>query len=117
MILIDTTKPTQRIVFSSNFYDENGAFLLKITADSSKKSFQFSLTNNLSTDIERCFIYVMDTSLFSDLEVGFYTYSIVLNDLSVTSGKMYVKKIEEDNEHIIMPESPDDTEYIVYNGE
>ena len=116
MILIDKVKPTQRIVFSANHFNVDGSFLLKITGDSSKESFQFNLDNNLSTDSDRYFMYQLETELFDAVPSGFYSYNIFKDALVVTSGKLYVKGIEVDNEQIFMPESPDDDEYIVYNG-
>ncbi|WP_316797325.1 hypothetical protein [Pedobacter agri] len=116
MILIDKSDATQKIVFSSNSHNDAGSFLLIITSDSGRNTIQIPLNNNISNDVERCFIYDVDSVSFNGLESGFYTYQVMLGAEITTSGKLLIKQVKEDSV-IVLPESTEEREFIIYNGE
>ena len=115
MILLDISQPVQTIVFTSNKHNDSKSFLLEFKSDSSQKVYVIPLVDNLSSFIERSFIYELDTTLFNSHDSGFYSYEIALSDTLevVTQGKLYIKRPVMSD--YVQPES-EDNDFIIYNG-
>ncbi|MFX9552269.1 hypothetical protein ABTO49_22080, partial [Acinetobacter baumannii] len=77
------------------------------------KEFSFSLTDNLSANTNRYDLYNLDTSLFSDLEVGNYTYTVLEGEVIIETGKAKIIQPGAVVQPIIyQPEST--SQYITY---
>ena len=119
MILINKDLlPVQEIVLTLTELSSgaDAVYTLVLHNDFTHKDFSFSLTDNLSTNTNRYDLFNLDTSLFNDLEVGNYTYTVFESDKTIETGKAKVINPGAIVQPIIyQPEST--SQYITYKND
>lgn len=114
MILIDKSKDFQTIILTLTELSDGliGNYQLTLKSDSTRKEYSFQLPENTSAFTERFDLFTISTDVFSELNEGFYSYQISLNDDVVEIGKAQVKAALNPSENIIQPNSSN--EILIY---
>lgn len=114
MILIDKSKDFQNIILTLTELSDglNGDYVLALISDSTRKQYTFQLPENTSAFSERFDLFTIETSVFSELNEGFYSYSISFNGDIIERGKAQIKAALNPSENIIQPNSS--TEILIY---
>jgi hypothetical protein len=115
MILIDKNKDVQILVLTlTELTDvESPIYFLHLKSDGNRTEYSVQLPANTSEFKERFDLFNVATTEFDELNDGIYTYSVLLNDVAIETGKALVKSAVEST--IISP--ADSSEEILIYGE
>lgn len=115
MILIDKDKDVQVIVLTlSELTDvEAPVYFLHLKSDGNRNEYTIQLPANTSEYKQRFDLFNVDTTEFDELNDGIYTYSVLLNDVAIETGKALIKSDVQSN--IVLP--ADSSEEIIIYGE
>lgn len=114
MILVDFNKSFQDIILtiSESITIDNPVFKMVLKRDATSDVYEFNLGDNLSNGTSRYDLFILPTSAFEIMPVGYYSYSVFQSETdteSLEDGKLLIKGIKE------LPAEANQTNYIIYN--
>lgn len=120
MIVIDKSKPVQQILLTltESTTIQDVKYLMVLKCDATRSVYKIYLPANLSESIERYDLFQIDTSVFQDMEAGFYCFSIYQqeSESTITDENLLGESIEEGKLLIntLKVNQPEVSEYKIY---
>jgi hypothetical protein len=116
MILIDKSHPIQNIILtlSESTTIQDVPYVMMIKCDATRQIYKIALPENVSSSPERYDLFRIDSTVFTEMESGYYSYSVyqqnsdtTLDNEPIEDGKLLIKSAKID--------IPEVGKYLVYD--